>query len=62
MFAVIAPALMTGAFADRELWTVYGVHRALGALGIFSSLPLVGAADGWRNEAFGISRVGLSST
>ena len=41
MFAVIAPALMTGAFADRVNFGPYMVFIvALGALGVFSSLPL----------------------
>ena len=43
MFAVIAPALMTGAFADRVNFGPYMVFlNTLGTLGIFPGLPLMG--------------------
>ena len=47
---------------SRELWTVHGLHRTLGTLGIFPGLPLIGAVAGWPNKAFGILPVGSSFT
>ena len=62
MFAVIAPALMTGAFADRVNFGPYMVFIASGHTWYISRSAVVGAVAGWPNKAFGILPVGSSFT